>query len=196
MFIASLEGGSDVDVPLISHSEQVVFPEFAAQDIRDIEIRSAKACDVHGMSALINHYAASNVMLARGPQYLFQHLQDYLVATARVKRADELKEYVVGCAALNVLWADLAEVRSLAVHPSCQHSGLGARIVRQLIERCAALEIPRVFCFTLVDKFFASCGFVPFSRELLPAIVWAECSKCPKFYHCDEISMVYEVLKK
>ncbi len=185
-----------MDIPLISHGEQVIFPEFAAQDIGEISIRPAKVGDVHGMSALINHYASNNVMLARGPQYLFQHLQDYIVATAKPKKPGKLKEYVVGCAALNVLWADLAEVRSLAVHPSCQHSGLGAKIVGQLIDRCRTLEIPRVFCFTLVDKFFASCGFVPFSRELLPAIVWAECSKCPKFYHCDEISMLYEVLKK
>ena len=185
-----------MDVPLISHGDQAIFPEFAASEIGDISIRSAKAGDVHGMSALINHYASSNVMLARGPQYLFQHLQDYILATAKLKNDGSNKEYVVGCAALNVLWADLAEVRSLAVHPSCQHNGLGAKIVKQLIERCASLEIPRVFCFTLVDKFFAGCGFEPFSRELLPPIVWAECSKCPKFYHCDEISMIYEVLQK
>ena len=158
-----------------------------------IDIRPAKAGDVHDMSALINHYASNNVMLARGPQYLYQHLQDYLVATSI--RKDTGKECVVGCAALNILWGDLAEVRSLAVHRSCQHKGLGGDIVRQLIERCRALEIPRVFCFTLVDAFFRSIGFTVFDRDLLPPIVWAECSKCPKFYNCDEISMIFQVDK-
>ncbi|MBQ7606547.1 MAG: N-acetyltransferase [Desulfovibrionaceae bacterium] len=143
------------------------------------------------MSALINHYAANNVMLARGPQYLFQHLQDYIVATSTHRRTGQ--ELVVGCAALHVLWRDLAEVRSLAVHTACHHQGLGSRIVRELIVRCRNLDIPRLFCFTLVDSFFSACGFTVFNRELLPPMVWTECSKCPKFYHCDEISMIYEV---
>ena len=180
-----------MDVPLINRDHQDVFPELCASDITEIKIRSAKAGDVHGMSALINHYAAKNVMLARGPQYLFQHLQDYIVATTRI--AANGQECVVGCAALNILWGDLGEVRSLAVHSSCHHKGLGKEIVANLIERSRRLDIPRVFCFTLVDDFFRSCGFTVYSRDLLPPIVWAECSKCPKFYHCDEISMIYEV---
>ncbi|MBQ7585253.1 MAG: N-acetyltransferase [Desulfovibrionaceae bacterium] len=166
-------------------------PEISAENIGEISIRPAKIGDVLGMSALINYYASNNVMLARGPLYLYQHLQDYIVATTKLKNNGQ--ECVVGCAALNVLWSDLAEVRSLAVHQACQHQGLGQKVVHRLIERCRALEVPQVFCFTLVDKFFQSCGFKVFNRELLPPVVWTECSKCPKFYHCDEISMLYEV---
>ena len=104
------------------------------------------------------------------------------------------QECVVGCGALNILWSDLAEIRSLAVHKSCQHKGLGKQVVEHLIQRCRELDMPRVFCFTLVDGFFRSCGFTDFKRELLPPVVWTECSKCPKFFQCDEISMLYEVL--
>lgn len=151
-----------------------------------LDIRSARVDDVHGMSALINQYASANVMLARGPQYLYQHIQDYMVVTAPVTDG----EVVIGCGAVHVLWADLAEIRSIAVHPACKGLGLGRNIVAALVERCISLGIPRAFVFTLVDDFFRKCGFAEYERELLPPAVWVECSKCPKFYRCDEICMM------
>lgn len=179
------------DVPSHTRDEDNYVQEIQPEDLSEIVIRPARVSDVHGMSALINNYASRNVMLARGPLYLYQHLQDYIVATSRLKSTQ--KECVIGCGALQILWSDLAEIRSLAVHHKCQHCGLGQKIVRHLIERSRELGVPRVFCFTLVDTFFRQCGFTDFSRESLPPVVWTECSKCPKFYHCDEISMLYEV---
>ena len=107
-----------------------------------LEIRPATVADVHGMSALINHYASSNVMLARGPQYLYQHIQDYMVVTAPARDKDH--EVVVACGALHVLWSDLAEIRSIAVHAGCQGQNWGKKIVQALVERCRVLQIPRV----------------------------------------------------
>lgn len=163
-------------------------PEVLITKDLPLEIRMATVRDVHGMSALINQYASSNVMLARGPQYLYQHIQDYMVITA--PSLVDGKETVIACGALHVLWSDLAEIRSMAVHKSCQGMGLGAKLVEALIHRCRLLGIPRVFVFTLVEGFFSRCGFTSFSREELPPIVWVECSKCPKFYRCDEICMI------
>ncbi len=170
---------------------EIRVPEIRVANYRSLEIRAAKVADVHGMSALINHYASANVMLARGPQYLYQHIQDYLVITAPELNSGE--EVVVACGAVHVFWADLAEIRSIAVHPACQGNGLGKSLVAALVERCRFLGIPQVFVFTLVAKFFQNCGFVEFKREDLPAIVWVECSKCPKFYRCDEIGMVKSI---
>ena len=180
-----------LNVPFFTPKQARDRQEITAENLTTINIRQAKIDDVHGMSALINNYASHNVMLARGPLYLYQHLQDYIVATTKHKTTGE--EYVIACGALQILWADLAEIRSLAVHSCCQTHGLGRKVVESLIERCRALNVPRVFCFTLVDDFFRRCGFTEFKRELLPPVVWTECSKCPKFYQCDEISMIYEV---
>lgn len=178
-----------IAIPRVGKDEQVkLVPDVIISESAPLEIRMAKVGDVHGMSALINQYASSNVMLARGPQYLYQHIQDYMVITA--PSLEDGSETVVACGALHVLWSDLAEIRSMAVHKACQGRGLGARLVEALVERCRLLGIPRVFVFTLAEKFFARCGFEEFSREDLPPIVWVECSKCPKFYHCDEVGMM------
>ncbi len=163
-------------------------PEVCLETNARPELRPARVQDVHGMSALINQYAADNVMLARGPQYLYQHIQDYMVITAPDSHSRE--DIVIACGALHVLWSDLAEIRSIAVHHGCQGRGIGRALVASLVERCRSLGIPRVFVFTLAASFFGNCGFQEFSREDLPAIVWVECSKCPKFYRCDEIGMM------
>lgn len=171
-----------------SNKSAQLVPEVQITDSLPLDIRMATVADVHGMSALINQYASTNVMLARGPQYLYQHIQDYMVITA--PSIEDGSETVVACGALHVLWSDLAEIRSIAVHKSCQGLGLGKRLVEALVERCRTLRIPRVFVFTLVEDFFAGCSFEKFSREELPPIVWVECSKCPKFYRCDEVCMI------
>jgi len=177
-----------IAVPRIGVEDKPLVPEVRVGDLSSLVIRPATVGDVHGMSALINYYASSNVMLARGPQYLYQHIQDYMVATAPA--ADDGHDVVVACGAVHVLWEDLAEIRSVAVHASCQSQGFGRKLVAALVDRCRRLGLPRVFAFTLAAPFFAKCGFTEFKRDEMPAIVWVECSKCPKFYCCDETGMI------
>lgn len=132
-------------------------PEVRVSDSDALAIRAARVQDVHGMSALINQYASSNVMLARGPQYLYQHIQDYMVATAPA--ADTGRETVVACGSVHVLWEDLAEIRSVAVHASCQGQGLGRRLVGALVERCRGLGIPQGLCVHVGCVFFRGLRF-------------------------------------
>lgn len=138
------------------------------------------------MSSLINEFAAARIMLARGPLYLYQNIQDYRVITVMING----EEYVVACGGFHILWEDLSEVRSVAVHPGLQRRGLGRLIVQDLIEDARRLGASRVFTFTLAPEFFSSLGFSTVDRDTLSPVVWAECSKCPKFYKCDEIGMM------
>ena len=148
--------------------------------------RKATIADVDGMSALINEFATARIMLARGPLYLYQSIQDYRVITVPVNG----RETVVACGGLHVLWEDLAEVRSVAVHPALQNKGLGRAMVLALIEDARRLLVRHVFTFTLAEPFFRTLGFSAIARETIPPVVWAECSKCPKFYKCDEVGMM------
>ena len=148
--------------------------------------RKARIQDVDGMSCLINEFAAGGIMLARGPLYLYQNIQDYRVITVPIDGV----ESVIACGGLHVLWEDLAEVRSVAVHPALHRHGLGRILVQDLIEDARRIGAGRVFTFTLAPEFFSSLGFKPVDRNSLSPVVWSECSKCPKFYKCDEVSMM------
>ena len=70
--------------------------------------RKARIDDVNAMSTLINEFASAKIMLARGPLYLYQSIQDYMLITGEA----DGKEVVVACGGLHVLWEDLAEIRS------------------------------------------------------------------------------------
>lgn len=148
--------------------------------------RKARIDDVNAMSTLINEFASAKIMLARGPLYLYQSIQDYMLITGE---ADE-KEVVVACGGLHVLWEDLAEIRSVAVHPALQNRGLGKLLIDALRENAKSIGVKDLFVFTLAPKFFISVGFSEMPRDSIPPVVWSECSKCPKFYKCDEIGMI------
>ena len=72
----------------------------------------------------------------------------------------EVDGAVVGCGALHVLWADLAEIRTLAVHPDYRGLELGAQLVAALVETAQQLGLARLFALTFHTHFFARQGFV------------------------------------
>ena len=167
--------------------EQSMLPDISGLSLpENLASRKARIQDVDGMSNLINEFASARIMLARGPLYLYQNIQDYRVITAMLYG----KETVLACGGLHVLWEDLSEVRSVAVHPQLQRRGIGRLLVQDLINDARTLGAAHVFTFTLAPGFFSALGFTTVDRDTLSPVVWAECSKCPKFYRCDEVGMM------
>jgi amino-acid N-acetyltransferase len=166
------------------------------EEDRQIVIKKAKVQDVQEILDLVNGYAAADVMLPRGPQYLYENIRDFVIASDRnvpVYSMMDTKEelhLIVACGSLHVLWDDIAEIRALAIHPDYQHLGLGSKIVEHLIEDARHLGIKRLYTFTLTEEFFRTIGFKRQKREELPAKMWGECSRCPKYFKCDEVGMV------
>ena len=121
--------------------EQSMLPDISGISLpATLASRKAKIQDVDGMSSLINEFASARIMLARGPLYLYQNIQDYRVITVNAGE----KEIVLACGGLHVLWEDLAEVRSVAVHPQLQHKGIGRLLVQDLIEDARARRGARI----------------------------------------------------
>jgi amino-acid N-acetyltransferase len=90
--------------------------------------------------------------LAKEIVTLYESVQEFLVA--------ETDGEVVGCGALHVLWADLGEIRTVAVHPRALGRGVGHAIVAALIENARMLGLERLFVLTFEKHFFAKHGFV------------------------------------
>ena len=151
-------------------------------------IRKARISDVENLLELVNGFAAQNLMLPRGHQYIFENIRDYAVIVD-----DSRDSRIVACGSLHVLWNDMAEIRSMAIHPDYQKRGLGRRLADFLTEEAKQLRIKSIFTFTLSEDFFARLGFTRKLRDELPPKVWGECSRCPKYFKCDEVGMVLEI---
>ncbi len=164
-----------------------------------IVIQKAQIRDVEEILGLVNGFAASNLMLPRGPQYLYENIRDFVIASdpnVPVYSMTETREalnLIVACGSLHVLWEDIAEVRALAIHPDYQHLGLGSKLVEYMKKEARRLGIHRLFTFTMTEEFFSSLGFKKIKRKELPPKVWGECSRCPKYFRCDEVGMVLEL---
>ena len=145
---------------------------------------------------LINSYAAEDMMLPRGPQYLYENIRDFVIASDQkvpvysIMETREVLHLIVGCGSLHVLWDDMAEIRALAVHPDYKHLGLGSKLVDFMIKEAGQLGIKRLYTFTLTEDFFKPLGFKRLNRNELPPKMWGECSRCPKYFKCDEVGMV------
>jgi len=147
-----------------------------------LALRAARVDDVDAMLALINGYAREDRMLERSREFLVEHLRDFFVAVHG--------EQLLGCCALAVLTADLAEVRSLAVVPVASGRGVGKALVDACVSEARRLGLRRVFALTLVPAFFEKCGFTLVSLGRLPEKSTAECPVCPKRFACDEQAML------
>ena len=94
---------------------------------------------------------AGRVLLAKETVTLYESVQEFLVA--------EIDGEVVGCGALHVLWEDLGEIRTVAVHPRVRGKGAGHAIVSALLENARELGLQRIFVLTFEKQFFARHGF-------------------------------------
>ena len=155
----------------------------------EFTLRPAYASDTNAILELINGYAAENLMLQRGPKYLYESIRDFVVVEAK---AENGSPKVVACGSIHVLWEDIAEIRSVAVDQDYQHRGFGSEIVRYLIKEAQKIKIDKVFAFTLEQEFFIKLGFKLKEEQALPSKVWDECVHCPKYFQCDETGLIFD----
>lgn len=166
---------------------------FSIKGDSDFPIRKATVADVKGMLELINGFASANLMLPRGPKDLFENIRDFVVAAEHKAAPGQETPLIIACGGLHVLWENLAEVRSMAIHPDYQNKGLGRKLVEFMKKEAVLLGIKRLYTFTLAEDFFKSLGFLPREKEELPSKLWDDCSRCPKYFKCDEVGMVLEL---
>lgn len=130
-----------------------------------IIVRRAKVGDVRRIKDLVDCYAGA-VLLTKQLVTLYEDIQEFWVA--------ERDGAVLGCGALHVLWEDLAEIRTLAVHPEAVGQGIGNALVAQLVEQGRVLGLRRLFVLTFQERFFSRHGFQPIHGTPVTAEVYDE----------------------
>jgi amino-acid N-acetyltransferase len=133
-------------------------------------IRKAILQDARQIHQLLMVYVKDGLVLSRSLMDIFESIRDFYVFVE--------EDRVVGVAALNICWEDLAEVRSLVVHEDVAGRGIGSHLVEACLSEARQLGIGRVFALTYQQE-----------KSELPQKIWSDCIKCVKFPDCDEIAL-------
>jgi len=148
-------------------------------------VEKATIRDVEQMHHLINYFADKDEMLPRPLSEIYENIRDYFV----VRHGPQ----IVGCAALHVMWSDIAEVKSVAINEDYQKQHIGSLLVQACIQEARSIGLPTIFCLTYKPEFFGKFGFYLIDKMELPRKIWTECYRCPKFPDCDEVAMLYHL---
>ncbi len=139
-----------------------------ATDGPDVVVRPAMPADVRAIRDLVEPYAQERILIPKELVGYFESVQEFVVAEVRYPDG---RRQVVSCGALHVMWDDLAEIRTLAVHRDWRRRGIGHRVIELLLRRARDLGLRRVFCLTFEVGFFHAHGFevidgTPVSRDI------------------------------
>jgi amino-acid N-acetyltransferase len=116
-----------------------------------VTIRIATHNDLPTIELFLKQFVSSGKLLPR----TFQELES-LVDTLFIA---ELDSKLVGTAALEIYNHKLAEIRSLAVAPDMQGSGVGKQLVEACVTLAKARNIYEIMAISSSEAFFKACGF-------------------------------------
>ena len=85
-----------------------------------------------------------------------------------------LGDEIVGSVHGRIAEDGAAAIGKLCVHPRLQGHGIGARIVRELLDEARRLGVQRVFVLTFEREFFARFGFVEIDGAPVPPAVYEQ----------------------
>ena len=148
-------------------------------------IRKPRVVEAPEIKKLLDAAARHGHVLPRPLMELYESVRDFHVWVE--------DGGVVGCCALHIDMADLAEVRSLVVREEYRGQGIGTKLLEACIEDARALEIGRVYALTRVPAFFVKHTFHEVPKESLPHKVFNDCVRCHLWPDCDEIAMVRDL---
>jgi amino-acid N-acetyltransferase len=135
----------------------------------DVLVRRARTADVPEILALIHPLVEQNILLGKQRVQLYEAVAEFVVA--------EHDGAVVGCGALHPLWADLGEVRTIAVENALRGRGIGGAILAQLETHASELGLSRLFCLTFEVDFFSRRGFAAVPEVVVEPPVFDEMSR-------------------
>jgi amino-acid N-acetyltransferase len=151
-------------------------------------LRKARVGDVKTIHRMINISAGKGEVLPRALMDIYGSLRDFFVYV------DEETVTIAGICAMNIIWENLAEVRSLYVEEGYRNRGIGRNLVEACISEAITLQLYRVFTLTYKKDFFVHLGFKEVERSSLSEKIFSDCFRCSKYPdYCDEVAMVIDL---
>ena len=151
-------------------------------------LRKARIDDVKTIHRMINSSAGKSEMLPRSLMDIYNSLRDFFVYY------NEDKSLVTGICAMNIIWENLAEIRSLYVDENYRRKGIGRELVESCVSEAITLGLFKIFTLTYKKDFFVHLGFKEVERSSLSEKIFSDCFRCSKYPdYCDEVAMVIDL---
>ena len=151
-------------------------------------LRKARVDDVKTIHGMINASAGKGEILPRSLMDIYGSLRDFFVYY------DESNQGVAGICAMNIIWDNLAEIRSLYVEEEHRKQGIARNLVEACISEAITLGLFRMFTLTNRPELFKRLGFKEVDRSTLSEKIWSDCFRCSKYPdYCDEVAMIIEL---
>jgi amino-acid N-acetyltransferase len=110
-------------------------------------IRKATIKDIKKIHVLLQEYGKKEELLARPLSELYDHVRDFCVYVDK-------SHNMIGCCALQFCWEDLAEIRSLAVHPDRLGQNIGTELAQSVLTEAKSFNVQKIFTLTYKPDFF------------------------------------------
>jgi len=145
--------------------------------------------DIPSMQKLVIDEIKDGIILNRSNDEVATNIRSYVLVK------DKNTKDLIGYAALHIHSARLAEIRSLIVSSDYRGQGVGAKIVKYMLQEAKSLKVQEdVLVLTYLPDFFKKLGFIEIEKEKIPEHkIWADCIKCIHFPVCNEIALIYKV---
>jgi amino-acid N-acetyltransferase len=147
-----------------------------------LRTRQAQLQDARSIHQLIHSFTHDGTLLPRRYSEICENIHTFTVV-------ENSSGQFMGCAALHVYGAHLAEIRSIAVRPGNRGQGAGGLLVRSLLDQAEARGIRCLCLFTRIPGFFKHFDFRVAERQIFRDKVAKDCVHCPRRNACDEIAM-------
>jgi amino-acid N-acetyltransferase len=150
-------------------------------------IRPPLTSEMDAILRLFESEVRAGQMLPRSADEIRGRLDDWLVIT--------LGGAVAGCVSLVFFNQELCEVRSLAVDPAYRGQGLGGRLIAAALRLAEERGMRRVLTLTRATTIFERHGFKRSHVTHFPEKVWRDCAPCPLRERCDEVALIYPIVR-
>ena len=151
-------------------------------------LRKARIGDVKTIHRMINASSGKGEILPRSLMDIYGSLRDFFIYF------DENEQAVAGICAMNIIWENLAEIRSLYVEEGYRKQGIAKKLVEACISEAITIGLFRIFTLTNSPGFFKRLGFKEVDRSTLSEKIWSDCFRCSKYPdYCDEVAMIVEL---
>jgi amino-acid N-acetyltransferase len=169
-------------MPLLEEPPSSSLPLLLESKTAPPRTRRATLRDARAIHQLIDSFTHDGTLLPRSYNEICQNIHTFTIVETDSGQ-------FIGSASLHVYGTHLAEIRSVAVHPSAMRKGAGSLLIHALLDQAEASGIKCVCLFTRVPAFFERLHLRIADRQNFKDKIMKDCLRCSRHKACDETAM-------